>query len=220
MDRIQEIYKKIEKEIAELKEIAIEKMYVDYFSKYRHRKAFVDNAETKEIGMRKLVGDCYYYSILIDQIVSLLDPYISNNNSTNNKVQTWITHCESPIIMPNNPYKRLTHMDIYKIRKDYIDGDYDRLDVFDYKTMLDDYLNDDIEPLLMKDIKKINKILSKINKCKYIGFFVYDEGEYHELFEYKNDIMFEFIAILIEDKLKVLKLEMFGNLYELKEYFK
>ena len=89
--------------------------------------------------------------------------------------------------------------------------------------MFDDdnfYNNDDINLLFMKNVKKINKILSKINKCNYIGFFGTDDGEFHEIYEYNEYIMFDFSAILIEDKLKVIKLEIFGNLCELKKYLK
>ena len=215
MDKIKEIYEKIKLDIDMLKEISINKMYDDFFSKSKRRKEIIDSSLSKEVGMRKIIGDSYYYSMLEDNIMLLLDPYISNNNSSNKKVSTWISSPYSPVIIPNREYKRLSRLDLYRLHKKYIDGSYKRLDVFDPEPRFDDecILDDEYkEPLLYDEIEEIQKVISKLDKCNYLGFFGYYNGDFHELYEYNDSILYDFTAIFASDKLMVTKLEISKNI--------
>ena len=217
MDKIKKIYERIKSDLEELKLIAINNMYDDYFAKSKKSKYIIDSSISKEIGIRKIVGDSYYYAMLEDNIMLLLDEFISNNNPTNIKVPT-LYNSDSPITIPNREYKRLSRLDMYRLSKEYIDGDYNRLDVYDNNPKLDDELildEDYKEPLLEEDIKKISNIISKLDKCNYLGFFVLSNGDYHELYEYNNCVLLDFTAILDNDILKITTLEMSGNLWEL-----
>lgn len=224
MDRIKEIYEKIKNELDELKEIAQNKIY-GYFAINRRYKEVIDDSDSLEIGLRKFLGDDYYYSFLEDEIMLLLDPYISNNNPTNFKIPTRFNYLDSPVNIPNEGYKRISYGYYYKLYRERIDADYKRLDVFDDNpgnTLLvddDDYLISDEEykePILYEDVKEIQEFISNLNKCEYIGFVGMEDGNFHELYLYKNNILFDFTVALYKGKLNVLKLEMSGDLSELK----
>ena len=220
MEDIKRIYDRIKKDIDILKEISIKKMYDDFFSKSKRRKEIIDNSSSIEIGIRKIVGDSYFYSMLEDRIMLLLDEYISNNNKTNIKIPNYYDTITSPISIPNREYKRFSRMDSYKLYKKYIDGEYIRLDVFnnepnisfEYSFIMDDDYED---PLLYDEIKEIQKVISILDKCLYLGYYTVCDENMHELYEYNDILLFDFTVNLIDDKLLVTKLEISGATSEL-----
>ena len=241
MDKIKELYEKMNNEFNELKDIAVEAMYSDYFSKSKSRKEIIDNSLSKELGMRKIVGDNYFYEMLENKIMLLLDSYISNNNETNIKVETTSTK-ESPIILPNRPYKRLSATAEYQMLKDGLDTEYKTLNVFAYKSEEYDsepkrnvsfFDIDDIEEPTLDDInhsfwcdeeyvvsdnaKEILIIISKLDKCEYLGFCSYDNGHINEYYSYNGYLVLDFEVTLVKDKLNVTSLTINGNLDKLDE---
>ena len=220
MEDIKRIYDRIKKDIDILKEISIKKMYDDFFSKSKRRKEIIDSSTSIEIGIRKIVGDSYFYSMLEDNIMLLLDEYISNNNKTNIKIPNYYNTIASPISIPNREYKRFSRMDSYELYKKYIDGEYIRLDVFnnepnislEYSFIMDDDYKD---PLLYDEIKEIQKVISILDKCLYLGFYTVCDGNMHELYEYNDILLFDFTVNLIDEKLLVTKLEISGATWEL-----
>lgn len=211
MDKIKEIYERIEDDLMELKDIVIDNLY-DYYSKNKRLKEYIDDAPTKEIGMRKLLGDSYFYPMIEDKIMILLDPYLSNNES-NIKVDTYIT-TKTPLTLPNQPYKRVSKFDHYMICKNYIDGRYESLNLHDYSDY--DYLEDDEDDdkfIIPENFKKITNAISKLDKCRYLGFSTYNDGFYHELYE-RNDcnILYDFSSTLIDERLSIIRLEIYYEL--------
>ncbi len=221
MDKVKEIYEKIKDELDELKVIAQNKIY-DKFSKNRRYKETIDESESLEIGLRKFLGDNYYYSFLENEIMMLLDPYISNNNSTNFKIPTRFYYLDSPVNLQPEDYKRISNTYYYKLYRETIDGDFMRLDVFDDNPADHLLFDDDIfseeykEPILYEDVKEIEEIISNLGKCEYVGFVGMDDGNFHEVYIYKKLILIDFTVALYNGKLNVLKLEMSGDLEELK----
>ncbi|MEE3344618.1 MAG: hypothetical protein VZS44_11030, partial [Bacilli bacterium] len=125
-----------------------------------------------------------------------------------------------PISIPNREYKRFSRMDSYELYKKYIDGEYIRLDVFnnepnislEYSFIMDDDYKD---PLLYDEIKEIQKVISILDKCLYLGFYTVCDGNMHELYEYNDILLFDFTVNLIDEKLLVTKLEISGATWEL-----
>jgi len=200
-EKVKEIYNKIKPEMAFLKEMAINKMYDDYFSKNEKTKDFIDLSKSREDGIRSLIGDSYFYTMMEENIILMLDEFMKENNTSNHKVPSWLDPTNSKLTLPNQPYHRFSQFDYYALNDKYANGEVSAYRVFDPKTGSGN----------QEDIEKIKSVIASLDLCKYLGFMAFDNGYFVEIYEFDDSIAYLFKCIFKSDKLEIVALEIWGD---------
>ena len=199
-EKVLEIYNKIKPELDELKEMAINKMYDDYFSKNEKAKNFIDSSNSISDGLRSLIGDSYYYSMLQENIFLLLDDLMKENTTDNHKVPSYLNSTNSNVFLPNQPYHRLSQFDFYCLNDKYANSENYGYRIFD---SLGNKNQDDIE--------KIRSVIASLDMCDYLGFMAFDNGYFAEIYEYDGSTVYLFKVVFKNNKLEVGGLEVWEN---------
>lgn len=197
---IEKIIAKTEPEFLELRNKAIDEIYDYLITQKPQSKEYIDNASSREDGIRNILGD-YFYIMLEDRILVNFDDFLSNVKEIE-RVGIWETGVKEPkLILPNKPYKRISLLDDYKIREKYEDYDYDIIDVYDY---VDEHHFKENEG----NIEIISEIIKGLDCCEYLGAALKNNRLYAELYKYNDDALYSFNVVLGSKGLEIVSLEI------------
>lgn len=199
-EKVLEIYNKIKPQLDELKEIAIQRMYDDYFSKNEKTKKFIDASKTKEQGIRGILGDNFHYPMIEEYMIILLDEFLNENNELNHLVPSWRDSTNSNLFLPEMPYHRFSQFDYYILDTKYSNCHASAYRVFDLNG------NKNTE-----DIEKIRSVIESLPFCNFLGFIAYNDGFITQFYEFDDEIVYLFKCIFRDGNLEIVALEIWND---------